>query len=457
MKTLTIIAMILMAGIITGTAFADSKLDSLVSLATQAKIQIKLQMDRTNPSEEIRGLYQQGSKETDLLAAAARQGNAEEAKQHFLAAMKIFRQITQSFSEQTAVSQAPPQAPPVPEFDYKNAISRLENAVSKLKSSAAKNNLPVDFSKIDGLIEQAKTSIANDDTQTLAKSYGELKVAIAEMQKTIKNMTAQLSNERARVFVTNYINKIDLMLAQAKELNLSDQDIAKLNKIKEELAMANDTNQIIIKIKRYTISINNPTSTTTVAPGAQDQLKQRIMASVSELDSKLADMEPQIDDSIRPKFEAAKELVGQLQNQQTDDAEKALKILEANVLEIQDYLNSKSSLAPEKSEPKEKPSKQPQTDSQDSEIEQLEARLEQLRPQVDDSIKSKFEKAQALLIKLKNQDYSSNSEYNKIVKSLDSLLNQLERSIKDTQSGAAPDSDKKHKKEADKKRPQKND
>lgn len=380
MKTIlsfALMALVASMMISTPLVFADARLDSLVNLAMQARSQVKLQLDRAqNVSDETKALYEQGSQQTELLVAAAKQGNVEEAKQHFLAAMKIFRQITQTFSEApqevVSIKSTPPQAPPVPQFDYENAIKRIENTVKMLKTSAAKNNLPVDFSKIDNLIQLAKTSIENGDTPTLEKSYGELKNAISEMQNTIKELTMQRSNDRARSFVNSYITKIDAMLAKAKELNLSDEDIAKLNKIKEELASTSDPNQIIIKIKRYSITIS-----TEAAP----QAKQVRAAETEKSQTEETRQEP-------PKTTES-------ENQLKQESDKSQKLAD--------------------------------------ELAQLEARLAQIQPYVDENIKPKFDRVESLLSKLKNQEITNNSDYNRTVKMVDMLLDQIERYVRSLQ------------------------
>jgi predicted RNase H-like nuclease len=377
----TVLAFVLMAlvfSMIVGTpmASADAKLDSLVNLATQARSQVKLQLDRTqNVSDETRKLYEQGNQETELLIAAARQGNDEESKQHFLAAMKIFRQITQTFSEsaQTMASfkSTPAQAPPVPEFDYRNALYRIENTVNMLKSSAAKNNLPVDFARIDGLLQTAKTSMESGDMATLEKTYGELKTAISEMQKMIRDLITQRSNDRARLFVTSYIAKIDSILAQAKELNLSDEDIAKLTRVKEELASTSDPNQIIIKIKRYSITI------TPEPANLQEKQARAIQKAVPE----------------------------------ETRQEEATKAADTQETRKEDTKNQRIA----------------------DEIAQLESRMAQIQPHVDESIKPKFARAESLLSKLKNQELTNVADYNKTVKMVDILLDQMERYLKSLQ------------------------
>ncbi|MFN3654337.1 MAG: hypothetical protein ACK4TO_03305 [Candidatus Nitrosotenuis sp.] len=409
MKTvLTFVLMALVFSMAVGTpvAFADAKLDSLINLATQARSQVKLQLDRTqNVSDETRNLYEQGSQETELLIAAAQQGNVEESKQHFLAAMKIFRQITQTFSDsvQTMASlkSTPAQAPPVPEFDYRNALHRIENTVNMLKSSAAKNNLPVDFTRIDGLLQTAKTSMENGDVATLEKIYGELKTAISETQKTIRELITQRSNDRAKLFVNSYIAKIDSILAQAKELNLSDEDVAKLTKVKEELASTSDPNQIIIKIKRYSITISTEP--------ANLQEKQTRAAQQRAPPEETRQEEP-------PRAAGTEGEVGQKE----------------------DARNQRMA----------------------DEITQLENRMAQIQPHVDESIKPKFTRAESLLSKLKNQEFTNVSDYNKTVKMVDMLLDQMERYVKSLQdNNSSRDTGEQQNQDTDSepKRPQKKD
>ncbi|MGI0003961.1 MAG: hypothetical protein ACREAX_01560, partial [Candidatus Nitrosotenuis sp.] len=192
MKTILSLAlMALVLSVVVAPAFADSRIDSLVNLATQARMQVKVQLDKMpGVSDEIRTLYDQGNQETELLISAAKQGDVVQAKQHFLSAMKIFKQISLTFSEQAQPQAAlkttpPPQAAQVPEFDYGNSIKRIEAYTNTLKALTAKNNLSVDFTKIDSLIQLSKTSIANNDMSTLEKTFADLKTAITDTQNII--------------------------------------------------------------------------------------------------------------------------------------------------------------------------------------------------------------------------------------------------------------------------------
>ena len=467
MKTvLTLALFALVASMMVAPAFADSKLDSFVGLATKARDQVKLQLDKMpSVSQEVKSLYAQGDSETELLITAVKKGDAVEAKKHFLAAMKAFRQVTQAFSEPAPVATmiAPPQAAPVPEFDYGNALKRFEANINILKSVANKNNLQIDFGRIDGLLQTAKSNLESGDMATLEKTFLELKTAGVELQATIKNMVKERSDTRAISFANKYITKIDAVLAQAKELNLSEEQIAKLQKAKEELASSGgDPGQIVIKIKRvYQINLD-----------LLDAKNQKILSEISKLESRLLLLEPKIDDTIRPKFDEAKSLLAVLKDPtSTDDSIKLLRALDSTIKTIESYFLSQTAnttieqKAPEqvdapkeapkqesfqlsetpKSEPEalkadakqqdkvlkqERKNKDQKPHKNSAEITRLEAKLAELEPHIDDSTKSKFESAKSMLAKLKE----TGAEPKKTIRAINAIIDEIVESLESSDS-----------------------
>lgn len=389
---LSFVLMAIVASMIVAPAFADSKLDSLVNLATQARSQIKAHLEKLpSVSDEVKSLYEQGNQETESLISAARDGDSAQAKQHFMSAMKIFKQITLTFSEsappQAALKTAQPQTPSAPEFDYGNAIKRIEAYTKTLKGLTAKNNLSVDFTRIDSLIQLSKTSLENGDAPTLEKAFSELKTAITETQKSMKEMTTQRVTDRAKSFANKYITKIDAVLSQSKELGLSDEDVAKLNEAKEEILSANDPTKIIVIVKRYSINLN----LSELQSNAQQRQAQPAVPEKVETEEK------------RQAPEAAP-----ADRQASDSKEERAKQREA----------IKNQRAVE-------------------EIASSEARLSEIQPYLDENIKLKFEKAESLLSKLKNQDAGS-SDYKRTAKTLNTLLDQMEQYIRSTQTREQP-------------------
>ncbi len=444
MKTvLSFALMAIVASMIVAPAFADTRLDSLVNLATQARSQIKVQLDKMpGVSDELRALYDQGNQETELLISAVKQGNVEQAKQHFRSAMKIFKQISQTFSEPSSPPVqriTPPQADTsAPQLDptilttYKNDIDRTEKHVSMLKGLVAKSNFAVDFSKVDELVRIARSSLAENDIQSVERIFGELKSALAQVQDAIKEQTRAQKDDRARQFINRQISKID---------------------------------------------------------------------------AKLSELEPNLDESIKPKFVAAQELVIQLKGQTpVDEAAKLLKLLDSMVKEIESYVKSKRALAntpvetpkiaetpkpvetpkptTERAETEERraapeaatPAEKPAADSKEerakqreavknqrasAELARSEARLAEIQPHVDDNIKPKFERAESLLSKLKNQEVASSSDHKRTVKMLNLLLDQMEqyiRSLQTSEQDTNPDQEIKEQirsQESEEKRPSK--
>ncbi len=362
------------------TVLADSQLDSLVNIATQARTQVKLQLDRAdNVSDDIKALYEQGNSETELLINSVKQQDVAQSKQHFLSAMKIFKQISMTFSStQTAPKTTPQvmqakQAPPTADIDYKTSISRMENYVNTLKGLVAKNNISIDFTMLDELIQNAKADIAKGDMISVEKTYDELKTAITNTQNLIKEKTNQKLVDRAKSFANEYIVRIDALINNAKELGISDDDVAKLKQVKESLSTTNDPSQIIVKIQRIitinvdikdsknqrvTPEVNRPdaladsikTENASEKAMAQDQnikqeqkqreTKAQNSSQIGKLEARLAKLESSIDDNIQPKFDSAKSLLSKLKTQTSSDIDqRILKSLDALIREIENYVD----------------------------------------------------------------------------------------------------------------------
>lgn len=362
-------------------ALADSQLDSLVNIATQARTQVKLQLDRAdNVPDDIKALYEQGNSETELLINSAKQQNVAQAKQHFLSAMKIFKQISMTFSStQSAPKDTVPQimqakqAPPTAGIDYKTSVSRMENYVDLLKGLVAKNNISVDFTKLDELTKNAKADIAKGDMISVEKTYDELKTAITDTQNLIKEKTNQKLVDRAKSFANEYIVKIDALINNAKELGISDDDVAKLKQVRESLSTTNDPSQIIVKVQRIiTINVDIKdsknqraaleanrltvqadsvkTENASEKASTQDQsikqeqkqreTKAQNSSQIGRLEARLANLEASIDDNIQPKFDSAKSLLIKLKNQASSDIDqRMLKSLDAQIREIENYVD----------------------------------------------------------------------------------------------------------------------
>src|SRR5690349_16422994 len=96
MKVLAII-LVAMVGtlVINGPiqSYADPQLDTLLMIATQAKNNLSINISQISiVPANISQLFKQGSDETDALSKAVNQQNVTSARQHFLFAMKFFKE-----------------------------------------------------------------------------------------------------------------------------------------------------------------------------------------------------------------------------------------------------------------------------------------------------------------------------------------------------------------------------
>ena len=96
-----------------------------------------------NVPDKISQLYSQGSNETDALAEAINQHDANSAKQHFLAAMKFFQDTNDQINLLNATSSNDQQKMKI--IQLRGEISRLGNMEILLKSIVAKNNININF------------------------------------------------------------------------------------------------------------------------------------------------------------------------------------------------------------------------------------------------------------------------------------------------------------------------
>src|SRR5579863_7519621 len=86
-------------------SYADPQLDTLLNIATQARDNLSITISQiSNVPDEISQLYNQGSNETNQLAQAVSKQDVNSAKQHFLAAMKFFKETNDKINSLNATA-----------------------------------------------------------------------------------------------------------------------------------------------------------------------------------------------------------------------------------------------------------------------------------------------------------------------------------------------------------------
>ena len=265
-------------GTISTYAYAESETESLVRLATQARDHIKLELSNTESvSNEIKKLYEQGSAEIDALNNAAKEENAEEARTHFLAAMKIFKEIGQQISQVRPVAERALAQDTNTQYGIKPVIDRMEKYVDRLKGIAEKNGVEIDFQALDELIITAKNNYNSGDLGSAEKNIGILESLTLDVYNVLKDNADQKKIMRAKDFAEKQIQRVDTLIVQARDLGLSENITKNLEQSRIQLIKASNSSQIV-KQTRIIITLKNQ---------FDESKANRIDAIINDLEAKL--------------------------------------------------------------------------------------------------------------------------------------------------------------------------
>src|SRR4029077_15920537 len=153
MKSLAFVLLVLAGSLVLtnlpAPSYADPNLDVLLRIATQARDNINIQLSQLpTVSNKINQLYKQGSEETDALSQSVSQADQASSKEHFLSAMKIFKEVNDKISSLTpvATSKQPTQ---IDTLQLKSEINRMQNLGNSLERIAVTNNVEIDFTKFN--------------------------------------------------------------------------------------------------------------------------------------------------------------------------------------------------------------------------------------------------------------------------------------------------------------------
>jgi hypothetical protein len=225
--------------IIPNTVYADSQLDILIKITQNTKEHIKNDIDKlSNVSQEVYDFYDNGARETVLLAQAAENEDTKSAKQHFISAMIAFKQASLAILE--TESQKTPQAII---SDQSQTIKKYENNIKKLQLISTKLNADIDFEQIDQLLALAKANYAKGSLEQTKEVLSKIASEGKQIQKLLYEISEQNRIHKAKQFVQKHTERINSLILQAKTFGLDKTaDVLKQSKI--QLLQANTTNQI---------------------------------------------------------------------------------------------------------------------------------------------------------------------------------------------------------------------
>ena len=355
-------------------AYADPQLDSLLRIANQARDNIKIRLSQfeTVPNE-ISKLYEQGSSETDELAKSVLNADVAAAKQHFLSAMKLFKEASDLISSSTPTIGESLSLTDTTRL--KTIIIRIENDANRLKAVATKNNIEIDFTEFDNLIQIAKQNLDAGNVDEVNKTLGVAKQFIIGAYNSISEVAKQRTSDRAKVFALKQIENLDKLISQAMALELSQDIIDNLQIAKEKLQKTSDPSQIVIETGRIN-PFKEKLSTSTI---------NRLNAIIHQFELKIENLNKNLqDDDSKIKLATVNDMIVELKrlvldNNLKDALQKINSINEIlDSFKVQTSTTTDTSISSEKTDLTNKVTK-----NTDTKLEKIKAKIQTLEEKLN--------------------------------------------------------------------------
>ncbi|MCV0430730.1 hypothetical protein [Nitrosopumilus sp.] len=257
MKTITTAILLILVtsmalGGMTSNASAAEDPTILLKIAKRAQEQIDKQIS-VDSSEKIKRLFEEGTQQVDSLEKALRSDNISSAKEHFLSAMKIFKEISSHLTSSNTVSDVAPKTELSSVRDTakdpSNDLQRLQVYVNSLKTIAKKYDTPIDFSDLDKLFKQAQQQISDGKFTQAINTIHEIKETIVDINKDLRENAAKQESQRAKVYAQKYLEQLDRLIENAKKQGVSNDIIERLESAREKLSSTDDPRQIVEEIR----------------------------------------------------------------------------------------------------------------------------------------------------------------------------------------------------------------
>jgi len=338
-KKITSIALsALVASMIMGSipnyVYADSQSDSLIRIASQARDQVKIQLSKVDAPQEIKDKFETGSVQIRLLIEASKNEDVPAYRQYFLSAMTIFNEIIQQISEISSTSDAAlSSSQTVVASSISHELDRLERYIDRLKGIAIKNGIHIDSSHADKLIDKARNEI-EEGNSVVTSTIKEIKQSIADLNNSLKEKTREYTTDRAKSLAGKHIEDLDRLIAEAKDIGVSQGTLDKLMEAREHLNSVSDASnvtQIIDEVKKL-ISIKKQ---------FEDTKLQRIQVRANQLESTYERLSNYADEI--PELNKAENMLLELRSliseKKSDNAIRVLNSLNDLLNEIENSIN----------------------------------------------------------------------------------------------------------------------
>ena len=274
MKKITSFALLILVssmilGGMTNSAQAQTDPSILLKIAKHAQKQLENQINQDS-SDKIKQLFKDGAQQIKALEESLKNNEIDLAKQHFLSAMRIFKEV----SQQLSINQSSPTEMATLKDtteDPSADLLRMQNYVDNLKSIAKKYHTSVDFSDLDDLFVIAKKQIIDRQFDDALQTISKIKQITIDFNNKIREYASQQEQSRAKEYAQKYLEQLDRLIENAKNKGLSEDIIQKLETARENLSSATNPHEIIKQVREI-ISIKEQFELT-----KNDRLESRVM------------------------------------------------------------------------------------------------------------------------------------------------------------------------------------
>ncbi|MCE9617245.1 MAG: hypothetical protein K8Q88_02635 [Nitrosarchaeum sp.] len=266
---LLILVSSMVLGGMTNTVQAQTDPSILLKIAKHAQKQLENQINQDS-SDKIKQLFKDGAQQIKALEESLRNNEIDLAKQHFLSAMRIFKEVSQQLSINQS-SQAEMATLKATAEDPSADLLRMQNYVDNLKTIAKKYNTSIDFSELDDLFVTAKKQIIDRQFDDALQTISKIKQITVDFNNKIREYASQQEQSRAKEYAQKYLEQLDRLIENAKNKGLSEDIIQKLETARENLSSATNPHEIIKQVREI-ISIKEQFELT-----KNDRLESRVM------------------------------------------------------------------------------------------------------------------------------------------------------------------------------------
>ena len=330
---LILVASMALGGMTSNVSAADDPA-VLLKIAKRAQEQIHNQISNDS-SDKVKRLFEEGTQEVNALEKALRSDNISSAKEHFLSAMKIFKEISKHLATSDTVSDVASQTESASVRDTvrdpSNDLQRLQAYVNSLKTISKKHDASIDFSGLDALFTEARKQISDHQFAQALETLHEIKETIVKVNKELREKASKQESQRANEYAQKYLEQLDRLIENAKKQGVSDEIIEKLETAKENLSSADNPRKIVDEIRKI-MSLKDQFELT-----KSDRLESRVLQVEKSL-SRLSQVDGVDPDDLADASDTLQSIKRHLSEGEFDAANELLRDLAKQLQEIKKSL-----------------------------------------------------------------------------------------------------------------------